>query len=173
MKKIISILLIIMTALVILSLAACNGDPKDTEPKETEHTHKYDILVDRIEPTCQAEGAETMACECGEQVCNELPKKDHEYTSRSVDPTCTEKGYTEYTCSVCSESYKDNYVDAKGHSYTDTVTAPTCTEKGFTAHLCSVCGDKYDDSYVDAKGHSYTDTVTAPTCTEKGFTTHN
>ncbi len=173
MKKIISILLIIMTALVILSLAACNGDPKDTEPKETEHTHKYDILVDRVEPTCQAEGAETMACECGEQVCNELPKKDHEYTSRSVDPTCTEKGYTEYTCSVCSESYKDNYVDAKGHSYTDTVTAPTCTEKGFTTHNCSVCGDKYDDSYVDAKGHSYTDTVTAPTCTEKGFTAHN
>ena len=40
-------------------------------------------------------------------------------------PTCTEKGYTLYTCTVCGSTKKDNYVDATGHNYVDGV--------------CSVC----------------------------------
>ena len=43
--------------------------------------------------------------------------------------TCTEKGYTLYTCQVagCGYSYKDNIVEAKGHNY--------------VSDVCSVCGD--------------------------------
>ena len=42
----------------------------------------------------------------------------HEYTPVVTEPTCTEKGYTTYTCS-CNDSYVDNYVDELGHSYTN------------------------------------------------------
>ncbi|MGN0610847.1 MAG: CIA30 family protein, partial [Ruminiclostridium sp.] len=33
------------------------------------------------------------------------------YTSKVIAPTYTEQGYTLYTCSVCGDSYKDNYTD--------------------------------------------------------------
>ena len=89
-----------------------------------------------------------------------------------VDPTCTEQGYTVYTCTACGEELKADFVPATGHSYEASVVAPTCEKDGYTNHVCSVCGDSYRDNYVDAAGHQYTDTVTAPTCTASGYTTH-
>ena len=89
-----------------------------------------------------------------------------------VAPTCTEQGYTIYTCTACGETVKADFVPANGHSYEESVVAPTCEKDGYTNHVCSVCGDSYRDNYVDAAGHQYTDTVTAPTCTASGYTTH-
>ena len=51
----------------------------------------------------------------------------HEYTSVVTDPTCTEEGYTTYTCG-CGESYVGDKVPALGHSF---------AEDGY----CEVCGD--------------------------------
>ena len=89
-----------------------------------------------------------------------------------VAPTCTEQGYTVYTCTACGDEVKADFVPATGHSYEASVVAPTCEKDGYTNHVCSVCGDSYRDNYVDAAGHQYTDTVTAPTCTAAGYTTH-
>ena len=89
-----------------------------------------------------------------------------------VAPTCTEQGYTIYTCTACGDEVKADFVPATGHSYEASVVAPTCEKDGYTNHVCSVCGDSYRDNYVDAAGHQYTDTVTAPTCTASGYTTH-
>ena len=69
-------------------------------------------------------------------------------------PTCTEGGYTTYTCSVCGDSYVADEVDALGHSYEAVVTAPTCTEGGYTTYTCA-CGDTYTADPVDALGHNY------------------
>ena len=41
---------------------------------------------------------------------------EHEYTTEVTAPTCTERGYTTYTCD-CGETYVDDYVNAAGHSY--------------------------------------------------------
>ena len=38
---------------------------------------------------------------------------NHRYTESVVPPTQTERGYTQYTCSVCGHSYADNYVPAE------------------------------------------------------------
>ena len=89
-----------------------------------------------------------------------------------VAPTCTEQGYTVYTCTACGDELKADFVPATGHSYEASVVAPTCEKDGYTNHVCSVCGDSYRDNYVDAAGHQYTLTVTAPTCTAAGYTTH-
>lgn len=68
----------------------------------------------------------------------------HSYTSVVVKPTCTEKGYTEYTCSSCHYSYKDNYVDAAGHKWGEWVrtTEPTMDSTGVETRECSVCHNK-------------------------------
>ena len=95
----------------------------------------------------------------------------HKYEAVVTEPTCTEAGYTTYTC-ACGDTYVADEVDALGHSYEAVVTAPTCTEDGYTTYTCSVCGDSYVADEVDALGHSYEAVVTAPTCTEGGYTTY-
>lgn len=78
----------------------------------------------------------------------------HSYSSVTVKPTCTEKGYTLHICD-CGESYIDTYVDVtKTHNYTSVVTAPTCTEKGYTTYTC-VCGESYKADETAALGHEY------------------
>ncbi|MBQ3214604.1 MAG: hypothetical protein IJB11_00645, partial [Oscillospiraceae bacterium] len=64
---------------------------------------------------------------CGEAV-------EHSYTPEIAAPTCTEDGYTTYTCSACGDSYVADQVAALGHSYVN----------GY----CSVCGEK-DPDYVE------------------------
>lgn len=57
----------------------------------------------------------------------------------SVDPTCTENGYTLYMCNGCGENKKE--IQATGHTeVTDDAVAATCTEKGKTeGKHCSIC----------------------------------
>ena len=64
----------------------------------------------------------------------------HTYESTVTQPTCTEKGYTTYTC-TCGDSYTGNEVAALGHTeVTDKAVAATCTEPGLTEGTrCSVC----------------------------------
>ena len=78
----------------------------------------------------------------------------HEYTSVVTAPTCTEKGFTTYTCS-CGDTYVGDYVDALGHNYVSLVTAPTCTEKGFTTYICIACRYGYNGDYTDMIPHEY------------------
>ena len=128
------------------------------------------------------------------------PECEHEYDEVVTAPTCTEEGYTTYTCIYCGDSYKANYVaalghtagadadcenaqvctvcgaelkPALGHSYDAVVTAPDCVNGGYTTYTCSVCGDNYIADEVPALGHNYTSEVTkAPTCTEDGVMTY-
>ncbi len=93
---------------------------------------------------------------------------NHEYSFQTVDPTCTDLGYTLYTCR-CGHSYKADYVAATGHSYEETVIAPTCTTMGYTLQTCH-CGHTEKTDYVAATGHSYEETVVQPTCTTMGYT---
>lgn len=99
----------------------------------------------------------------------------HDYTlfpTVTVEPTCTEPGYIEYTC-IYGETYRE-YIPALGHiaGADFVVTPPTCTAKGYTTFVCDRCGETFTTDYVAALGHDYsgTQTVVAPTCTEEGYT---
>ena len=55
-----------------------------------------------------------------------------------VPPTCTEKGYTLRTCTLCRESYRDTYVAATGH----TERAGTRTVyPAYYTYTCDVCNE--------------------------------
>jgi hypothetical protein len=96
-------------------------------------------------------------------------KHTHDYSKTAVDSTCTEKGYTKYTCS-CGDSYTASYKDPLGHNYKVTVVEPTVNQRGYTLHECKRCGYSYKDTYVAAIGHSYGGwtQVKAPDCTAVG-----
>ena len=97
----------------------------------------------------------------------------HEYDDGIVHaPTCTAEGYTEYICTLCGESYKDDFTDRAEHAYSEVVIEPTCTHEGYTTHFCTVCGYEYTDSYTPATGHTYQEATVLPTCTEEGYTAH-
>ena len=90
---------------------------------------------------------------------------DHVYTAETVEATCTQDGYTVYTCH-CGETYTE-VISATGHKYEAVVTAPTCEEIGYTAYTCA-CGHSYITDEVAALGHKYESVTTEATCTQDG-----
>lgn len=81
-----------------------------------------------------------------------------------VDPLCTVKGYTRFTCSECGESYRTAYTAPLGHDFCEdldgsdnscVLTAPTCTQPGKIVRTCrrDGCTETKED-IVPAKGHT-------------------
>ncbi len=116
---------------------------------------------------------------------------EHSYGEGVVtDPTCTEAGYTTYTCTVCSATRKEEGAAATGHSYNyaSFIKSATCTEDAEFEIRCRNCEksffygvDEEVDAYladypfyvVKALGHDLQD-VEAKTnsCTEDGYSAH-
>ena len=67
----------------------------------------------------------------------------HTYSEVVTEPTCTEGGYTTYTCEICGKEKVSDFVEPKGHTYIETVTPATCVSYGYTEHKCADCGDRY------------------------------
>ena len=144
------------------------------EADEPEYSESEDSILESDEPEdSESEDSipESSEPEDSEAEDSNEPAVKHDYQATITSPTCTEAGYTTYTCSICGDSYVSNMVSAKGHSYKEVVTSPTCTEAGYTTYTCSICGDKYVSDEVSAKGHTKkTIAGTAATCTQSGLT---
>lgn len=69
---------------------------------------------------------------------------EHSYTANVTAPTCTERGYTTYTCTKCDNSYVDTYTATLGHSYGEwtVVTPATNTTNGLRERICTRCSDR-------------------------------
>ncbi len=93
--------------------------------------------------TVSSEATCTTSSVCS--VCHAVvaPAKGHTYSEVVTLPTCTEIGYTTYTCTTCGHSYTGNAVAEKGHN---PGAAATCTD----AQTCTVCSQVL----VAAKGHT-------------------
>ena len=110
-----------------------------------------------------------LAVGCFTAACKE---HEHEYTQVVTPPTCTERGYTTYSC-ACGESYDDNYVEALDHDWGEgeVTEEPTCTEAGEETFTCSRCGESKTEA-AEALGHTPAAAVRenekAATCEEAG-----
>jgi len=154
---------------------------KDTNNNNSETTITADVTeTGRTDAQCETDGSVVYHAEAkiGEFIFSNdytvvITAPGHDYTSVVTAPTCTEGGYTTYTCSRCDDSYTADKTEALGHDFgewTET-TASSCTEKGEETRYCSRC-DETETRTIDALGHDYTAVVTAPTCTEGGYTTY-
>lgn len=78
----------------------------------------------------------------------------HAYSETVIDPTCTEAGYSLFTCS-CGVQYQDKKTDALGHDETEQVIEASDEAPGYTEHTCLRCGT--------ARREHYTFTAATPT----------
>ena len=67
----------------------------------------------------------------------------HEYQTSVTDPTCTEQGYTTYTCANCDDSYRGDFTAALGHDFSILIDHknPTADEEGYDVWGCSRCDE--------------------------------
>ena len=100
---------------------------------------------------------------------------------KTVEPTCTEHGYTTKECSLC-HLIVNEYLNLKPHTLTyHALKAATCTEAGNIEYwLCSVCNKLFSNEAatqeitdaasleIPAKGHQYNSEGTCTKCNAKG-----
>ncbi len=86
-------------------------------------------------------------CEYGFAVTSVVPISYghvHNYVAVVTPSTCTERGYTTHTCSVCGDSYVDAYTNALGHNYQNGV----CTR-------CGTLNPNLENPFSDVKKSKY------------------
>lgn len=97
----------------------------------------------------------------------------HVYTVEVTPPTCTEEGYSTYTC-TCGDSYVADQVPALGHQMeVQNAKVATCTEDGYTGdEICIVCSEMgKQGEIIQAHGHkTEVQNAREVTCTEDGYT---
>ena len=111
-------------------------------------------VIPAVAPTCTETGlTEGRKCTvCGEILVAQetVDALGHDYESVVTAPTCTEGGYTTYTCTVCGDSYVADETEALGHDWQD--------------GSCANCGEQQEkpveNPFVDvSKGSYYYDAV--------------
>ena len=105
------------------------------------------VTVNNGVVTAVGEGTATITATAGDQnaTCEVTVVHVHEHTwgdSVVTEPTCTEQGYTTYTC-ACGETKEDDHVAALGHTWDGGVvtTRPTYTAAGVRTFTCTRCGE--------------------------------
>lgn len=105
------------------------------------------------------------AATCGHNVVSE--EAAHNFSSRVIEPTYEERGYTLHECTVCDYEYKDNYVDPLEHNFStvwafnDDTHWHNCIDEGYESLKGSEAEHTYDNGVV-----------TNPTYDSGGYTTY-
>lgn len=105
--------------------APVETEPETEAPAETEPPHVHTVAVKKGTPaTCTKEGLTdgTYCSECGEELEKQqsVPPTGHFYVKKTVRPTLTAKGYDEYVCSKCGDSYRTNETPMLETIYSET-----------------------------------------------------
>lgn len=122
-----------VAVLLILTLSGCGGGTTTPENEST------------------VASTTTTPSETGTAEIETEPLHEHKYgASETVQASCTEEGYTVYSC-ACGDSYIDDRQEKLEHSFekTDTV-APTTENEGYTIYVCKLCFQSKRDDYVPA-----------------------
>ena len=119
-----------------------------------------------LEATCDNDGILGRYCsKCNKLVeAKTINKLNHNYSIVEViNPTCTEKGYTKHTCSLCNDSYNDTFTEIIDHTYGKWIEEipATCESEGIKGHYeCSSCHKYFDfnkdglnDLVINKLGH--------------------
>lgn len=130
------------------------------------HTIDAKVTVQETAATCTEDGKKVYTATATYDGVTESDTKTvtilaqgHQYVETVIPPTENEQGYTEHTCSVCGDNYRDTYTDPTGkheHTWDEGVVTKevTCTEDGEITYTCTSCEEKKIE-VIKATGHDY------------------
>ena len=89
-----------------------------------------------------------LCAKCGAVLAEAL---GHSYKATVTAPTCTEMGFTTYTCSTCGDSYKGDYTNPTGHKAGDWIVdkAATTYAQGQKHKECMVCKKVMETAVIE------------------------
>ena len=144
--------------------ATCNGEGLiDHRCVRCDYHYLEAVSPEGHNPGLEADCIHPQIClDCGAVL---VQAKDHNYVGIVTEPTCTEMGYTTYTCEGCGDSYKSDYTKANGHKEGDWIIdkEPTTDAEGQRHKVCTVCGETlitetieklYNMATTDSKGEA-------------------
>lgn len=122
------------------------------------------VIVSQSEPDCISEGKRIYACRvCLRNKVETVEKIQHRYSTVHTFPTCTMEGYDTHTCTVCNDSYCDNYTEKLMHIADGGVVEvlPTYEKEGLCKVSCRMCGTLLESKslgrfFREEELHSYT-----------------
>lgn len=122
------------------------------------------VIVSQTEPDCISEGKKIYACRvCFSNKIEVVDKIQHSYSAVRTFPTCTQQGYDTHTCTVCKDSYRDNYTEKLKHIADGGVieVLPTYEKEGLCKVSCRMCGALLESKslsrfFREEELHSYT-----------------
>lgn len=124
------------TGVKTYTCSVCGDSYTETIEKDASN-HSGESFVKGEKPvTCTADGY------TGDKYCNAcnevveagsvIKATGHSYVAVVTEPTCTSAGYTVYTCSVCSASYRGDNVASLGHDFDENGKCTRCDEVSVT-----------------------------------------
>ena len=104
-----------------------------------------------------------------------VPSHSHNYTvSQIVNPTCTEQGYTVYSCSGWGDNYKSNYKNSLGHEYAESgVPVGNCALSMKQSYVCTRCDSAKSESVTAQAPDAHNHLELGDTCEYCGWTVYN
>ena len=163
----------------------CQAEDTVTIPATGKHVARPVTADDNKEgkaPNCTEDGYKvTEVCKvCGKVMATEVipktPNANHVPTTKTVESTCTEKGYTQEVCAKCGKELgKKTELPPADHDVDETwreVSPATCSKDQVLGQFCKVCGKaintKKGDNRLNHKLPTEWTVEVEPTCTEKG-----
>ncbi len=153
MKKITAVVLLLI---MIFSFASCGKE------KSGKYCYNCGESVSKNDSFCPSCGTDVRNIEDGSakttvQITTEATTvHEHVFSKNITPPTCTEKGFTTYTC-ACGESYEDDFKDPQ-HSYENYIcTRCDATDKAHAYEFMVNWVKKNGEVKDGVLGHYYYD----------------
>ena len=103
-----------------------------------------DLTENTVYPTCIQNGSITGSLTMTADEAQELRAIGHIYLKSVQTPSCTQDGFDKYTCTVCGETFSENYIPASGHDFKVTRHG----ENTFSIN-CNICGTEKEVTFPE------------------------
>ena len=161
---------VFLALILVLAMAACKKTEVEVEPT-VPNSEIENPVEESTEPVTEAPTEP--------QTEPTIPEHECAYSEEVVEVTCEEDGYTIHKCTICEQTYNDNYVEALGHDWKDweVVTEATETAEGTEKRTCVNCNETEERKIaktIPDHTHKYVEgKVVEATCSKNGSKTYN